>query len=81
MVAVDFGIARCTVEDLRGGDPDFNAKVLRDVFSGQQCPIADSLVNEIFSIFLLSLSVSSAEFFHLVIRAHRCVYLQLHSRY
>ncbi len=81
MVAVDFGIARCTVEDLRGGDPDFNAKVLRDVFSGQQCPIADSLVNEILSIFLLFLSVSSAEFFHLVIRAHRCVYLQLHSRY
>lgn len=42
---VDFGIARCTVEDLRGGDADFNAKALRDVLAGQQGAIADSLVS------------------------------------
>jgi len=47
---VDFGIARCTVEDLKGGDADFNAKALRDVLAGQQGAIADSLV----STFVLS---------------------------
>lgn len=31
---VDFGIVRCIMEDLRGGDVDFNVKVLRDVLVG-----------------------------------------------
>lgn len=43
-LAVNFGIARCTLEDLKGGNPDFNAKVMRDVLAGQQGAIADSLV-------------------------------------
>jgi hypothetical protein len=43
--AVDFGIARCTLADLKGGDADFNAKALRDVLAGQQGAIADSLVS------------------------------------
>lgn len=42
---MDFGIARCTLEDLKGGDADFNAKALRDVLAGQQGAIADSLVS------------------------------------
>lgn len=42
---VDFGIARCTVEDLKGGDATFNAKALRDVLAGQQGAVADSLVS------------------------------------
>ena len=50
-LAVDFGIARCTLEDLKGGNPDFNAKVMRDVLAGQQGAIADSLVGTSFDFF------------------------------
>lgn len=43
-LSVDLGIARCTVEDLRGGNKEVNAAILRDVFGGQRGAVADALV-------------------------------------
>ncbi|GLC67738.1 hypothetical protein PLESTF_000600400 [Pleodorina starrii] len=40
----DVGIPRCEVEDLKGGDAQLNAAILRDVLAGQRGPVADALV-------------------------------------
>lgn len=41
----DFGLKRCALKDIAGGSPDFNARVIRDIFSGaDRGPRRDFLV-------------------------------------
>jgi len=42
--ALEFGLPRASVDDLRGGDPDFNAAVVRRVLSGEEGPVRDVVV-------------------------------------
>jgi anthranilate phosphoribosyltransferase len=32
----DFGLKRCTIADIAGGSPEFNAQVIRDIFAGKE---------------------------------------------
>ncbi len=38
------GLPRVSIEDLRGGDADFNAQVVRDVLDGAKGPVRDAVV-------------------------------------
>jgi len=41
----DFGLKRCTLNDIAGGSPEFNAQVIRNIFSGaEHGPRRDFLV-------------------------------------
>ncbi|MEX3609943.1 anthranilate phosphoribosyltransferase [Rothia sp. LK2588] len=40
----EFGYARATLDDLRGGDAEHNAKVFRDIMHGLRGPIRDAVV-------------------------------------
>ncbi|MCA1556349.1 MAG: hypothetical protein LC747_06635 [Acidobacteria bacterium] len=40
----DFGIRRATLEELRGGDAEMNARIIRSVLAGERRDAARSLV-------------------------------------
>lgn len=45
IVPEDFGLKRCSIDDIAGGSPNFNARVIRDIFSGvEKGPRRDFLV-------------------------------------
>jgi len=58
------GFAKCTIEDFRGGDRAENAKILKEVFSGQLTagPVADTVVlNAAAGLFVAGVATTVAE--------------------
>lgn len=40
----DFGIERCSIKDIAGGTPEYNAEVIKKIFSGEKGPKRDAVV-------------------------------------
>lgn len=62
IVPEQFGMKRCTFEDVRGGSPQYNAQLIRDIFSGnERGPKRDMLLLNSAAAFLVADKVSSME--------------------
>ena len=59
---LEFGLARCSIPDLRGGDANVNAQLLLNTFKGKRGPIADTfLLNTAVALYIYGLYPSIAE--------------------
>jgi anthranilate phosphoribosyltransferase len=57
-----FGFSKCTLKELQGGDAQLNASILKEVFAGKQCAIADALIlNAGAAIWIFGQTASLAE--------------------
>ena len=59
---LDFGLSRCKITDLQGGNANMNARLLLDVFKGKGGPVADTLIlNAAVALYIYGLCSSIAE--------------------
>lgn len=60
--SLDYGLSRCQISDLRGGDANYNAQLLLDAFKGKKGPIADTLIlNASVALYIYGLYPSIAD--------------------
>jgi anthranilate phosphoribosyltransferase len=59
---IDFGLSRCNITDLQGGNAHVNAALLLDAFKGKAGPIADTLIlNAAVALYIYGLHPSIEE--------------------
>lgn len=59
---LDYGFARCSISELRGGNPHENAEILLSIFKGKHGPIAETLIlNAAVAMYIYGLHPSIGE--------------------